>query len=109
MSKNMDASLAPADVCLFNAGYEDAWNAYEPAEPVGAPELADADYRFGWWSGVGDASAWHEGYDAARRGTLVCPYSREGDQECFVDPWLNGYQAAFLGQCCPAAAGRMAS
>lgn len=104
-----DAILAPADEDRFWVGYDAAWCEYEPGHPVGDPVGTDDDYRGGWWSGVGDCSAWHEGWTAAERGLSVCPYIIGADDECFREPWLDGYGSASLRQCRPAAAGRMAS
>lgn len=92
---SLDESFLSIDEDSFEAGRLAAWEAYEPRRPVGDPVGVSDDYQFGWWCGVGAASAWHEGYSAARRGLLSCPYSTDGDDECFREPWLNGYRAAF--------------
>lgn len=92
---NVSESFLSIDEEAFDAGHLAAWEAYEPGHPVGEPVGVSDDYQCGWWCGVGNASAWHEGYAAAKRGVLACPYSTDGDDECFREPWLNGYRAAF--------------
>lgn len=87
-------SLAPVDEDQYSQGWDAAWEAYEPGEPVGDPVGVSEDYDFGWWCGVGEAQAWHEGWGAAECGVLACPYQRGSDDDCFVDPWLKGYAAA---------------
>lgn len=82
------------DEARVDQGWEDAWLAYEPGEPVGDPVGADESYDLGWWSGIGCCAAWHEGWAAAENGLCHCPYDAESDEECFRGHWLNGYAAA---------------
>ncbi|WP_374342652.1 hypothetical protein [Azonexus sp.] len=82
----------------FDRGYADAWDAYKPGRPVADPQFVSEDYDLGWWNGIGAASAWHEGYTAARRGVLACPYIDGNDDECFAPSWMNGYKAAFSSE-----------
>jgi len=77
----------------FAAGYADAWEAFQPGEPVGDPVSSD-NYRFGWYCGIGDAKAWDKGYQAYKNGLWVCPYVMGSDDECFRQPWLDGYWVA---------------
>jgi len=77
----------------FEAGYDDAWTGFNPDEPVGDP-VSNEDYRFGWWCGIGEATAWLEGYRARENGLLFCPYVLGSDDECFRPLWIAGYAAA---------------
>lgn len=86
--------LAQTDEAQFDAGYQDAWVEYEPGEKVGDPVGVDEDYRFGWWNGIGDVSAWHEGWAAYEKGLRCCPYIEGADDECFREPWLKGLRTA---------------
>lgn len=72
-------------------GENDAWAAYRPGEPFGDPVGADESYMLGWWSGAGECQAWHEGWEAARRGVRTCPYTAGDD---FREVWLEGYADA---------------
>lgn len=83
----------------FDRGYSDAWEAYEAGRAIADPgPYASEGYDLGWWNGIGAASAWHEGYKAAQRGVLACPYIVGTDDECFAPSWMNGYQAAFASE-----------
>jgi len=79
----------------FEAGRDDAWAEFIPGEPIGGP-VSNDDYRFGWWCGIGEVTAWHEGYLAYENGLLFCPYVLGSDDECFRQPWLDGYWAAMV-------------
>lgn len=92
---SFDKSFLSIDEEAFEAGRLAAWDAYEPGHPAGDPVGVSDDYQFGWWCGVGNASAWHEGYSAGKCGMLFCPYAIGADDDCFREPWLNGYRAAF--------------
>jgi hypothetical protein len=84
-------SLAPVNEAAFYAGRDDGVLAYIPGEPVGEPVGVDDDYLFGWWCGIGDASAWDEGCAAAEHGLLFCPYQIGSEDECFREMWMSGY------------------
>lgn len=86
-----DSSLAPKNEAVYWQAYEDAWNAYQRGTPPGEPAYVDDDYLFGWWSGVGDASAYQEGIVAGQIGVHFCPYAAGTDDDCFRGPWLRGY------------------
>lgn len=73
--------------------YEAGWDEYSPGEPAGDPVDVNDDYRMGWWCGVGNAAAWHAGWEAAEKGVMVCPYRVDADDECFREPWYEGYFA----------------
>ena len=94
----MSDVLAPESEAAFDQGYEAAWEAYEPNQPSGDPIGVDEDYQFGWWVGVGEASAWYEGWEAAEKGVLACPYAEGSDEEDFRGMWLEGYGDAFLSR-----------
>lgn len=79
----------------FEAGHADAWTEYNPGEPVGDP-VSSEDYRFGWWCGIGEATAWHEGWQSYEDGVKFCPYVIGSDQEGFREPWLDGYWMAMV-------------
>jgi hypothetical protein len=81
----------PIDECAYQSGYEEAWFEYEPGEPVGDPVGASEDYRFGWWVGICEVLAWNEGWEAADKGVMACPYLADTDDECFREPWHAGY------------------
>jgi len=83
--------LAPTDEAQFDAGYQAAWDEYEPSEKAADPVGMDEDYRFGWWCGIGNAGAWFEGLAAYDKGLRCCPYDEGADDECFREPWLNGF------------------
>lgn len=83
------------DERAYALGFEDAQDAYEHDQPTGDPVGVCEDYELGWWCGVGHCMAWHEGYSAAKRGMLFCPYATGADDDCFRDPWMSGYLAAF--------------
>lgn len=89
--------LAPVNDDRYDAGYALAWGEYEPGEPVPDPVGVDDDFQFGYWVGIGHAAAWNEGWTAAERGMLVCPYRIGADDECFRESWLSGYGDALLG------------
>lgn len=84
---------SPIDECAYQSGYEAAWFDYEHGEPAGDPIGVSDDYQFGWWVGIGEVSAWHEGWEAAEKGVMACPYLTDADDECFREPWLIGYWA----------------
>ncbi|MDO9104907.1 MAG: hypothetical protein Q7U57_08085 [Methylovulum sp.] len=79
----------------FESGYDDAWGEYEPGEPVGDP-VASENYCFGWWVGIGDAKAFHAGWKAFEDGVRLCPYVIGNDDDCFREPWLEGYWQAVI-------------
>lgn len=76
----------------FQAGFQDAWEEFtHPDKPVGDPVLSSENYRFGWWCGIGEAKAWHEGFQAYENGLMFCPYLLGNDDDCFRESWLDGY------------------
>lgn len=78
---------------LYQAGFEDGWDWYEPGKPVACPIGVEEDYDLGWWIGLGVAEAWHEGWDACAAGVHVCPYVQV-DDEAFRESWMQGYACA---------------
>ncbi len=78
----------------FWDGYDEGWSRAIEARggQVGDPVGVDEYYDLGWWNGVGNYLAWEEGWRAAERGILFCPYLIGADDECFREHWMNGYQ-----------------
>lgn len=99
-----DCSLAPASEMEYQAGFDAACETYQDGAPLGDPVGVSEDYQWGWWNGVGFTIAFEEGYRAARRGVLTCPYT-DAAEEFFVESWRLGYAAAHESDCC--LAGRM--
>lgn len=83
------------DEAEYQAGHIDGLVEYFPGELAGDPVGVSDDYRAGWWCGVGDAMAFHEGWNAAEKGILACPYIVGADDECFRDQWHDGYFACW--------------
>lgn len=88
-------SVFNVDETEYQQGLEAAFFNYEPGELVGEPVGVHADFLFGWWVGIGEVTAWHEGLAAAEKGVMTCPYPVGSEQECFREPWISGYMARF--------------
>jgi len=78
----------------FYEGYDAGWlrAVEEKSGAVGDPVGVDEYYQLGWWNGVGNCHAWQEGWSAAKRGILFCPYLVGADDECFRENWMHGYK-----------------
>lgn len=79
------------DETEFQAGYSLGWVEYRHGQRSADVVGASDDFRCGYWNGIGEASAWHEGWAAAECGLMVCPYLVGSDDECFRESWLNGF------------------